>query len=649
MRREVSHSGLVHRLGKAAGCKPSRVRISPPPPWIIKIIMCGIVGYIGKRNAQEVLLIGLKRLEYRGYDSAGIAVVSKNGKIKHTRAVGKVAELEKKLSKARASSACAGIAHTRWATHGKPAVKNAHPHEAGDIYLVHNGIIENYQELKNKLNKKGCKFTSDTDSEVLAHLIDLEHKKGTDLRKSVRQALAHVQGAYALAVMSANEPGVLVAARMSSPLVLGVGDGEYILASDAAAIVPYTKRVIYLEDGEIAEVSSKEYRVTTLEDKKRHKKECELEWGEEEAKLEGYQHFMLKEIHEQPDAIREAVRGRSNPNAGEVKLGGLDSVAAELRDIKRIVITSCGTSYNAGLIGEYLFESVAGIPTEVEYASEFRYREAPIDDGTAVLAISQSGETADTLAAVKEAKKKKALTLGIVNAVGSTIARDTDAGVYNHAGPEIAVASTKALISQVSILLMFTVFLGRQRKMKRAEAQKLLQELDRLPVKIEKWLKKNTKIVEKIAKKYSKFNNLLYIGRKYQFPVALEGALKIKELAYIHAEGYAAGEMKHGPIALIDKSMPSIVVAPKDSVYEKTLGAIEEIKARGGQVLAITTPNAKEVIKLADDVIIIPKTEEALMSLLTILPVQLLSYYAAVARGHNVDKPRNLAKSVTVE
>ncbi len=608
--------------------------------------MCGIVGYIGKRNAQEVLLQGLQRLEYRGYDSAGMAVSIGIGKVKHTRAVGKVVELEKKLTK---SDASIGIAHTRWATHGKPAVKNAHPHKAGSIYLVHNGIIENYQELKDRLIKKGCKFHSDTDSEVLAHLINLEYAKSSNLRGAVRRALTHVRGAYALAAMSASEPEVLVAARMSSPLVIGVGEGEYILASDAAAIVPYTKRVVYLEDGEIAEIRANSLNVTTLKDKKRHKKECELEWDVDEAKLTGYPHFMLKEIYEQPTSIKEAVRGRMNVKEGSVTLGGLASAAEELRDIDRIIITSCGTSYHAGLVGEYLLEELAGVATEVEYASEFRYRNSPIGKGTVVLVISQSGETADTLAAIREAKKKGALTLGIVNAVGSTISRETTAGVYNHAGPEVSVASTKAFTSQVSILVLLAVFLGRQRSLKVARASALLSALEGVPKLIEQFLKKENDNIKKLAKRYAKYDNMLYIGRKYQFPIALEGALKIKEIAYIHAEGYAAGEMKHGPIALIDKDMPTIVLAPRDSVYEKTLAAIEETRARGGKVFAITTKDAKDVIKQADDCIIIPKTEEVLMPLLSTVAVQLLAYYAAVARGHDVDKPRNLAKSVTVE
>ena len=616
--------------------------------------MCGIVGYIGTRDAQEVLLTGLQNLEYRGYDSAGMVTFGEKGQARCTRAVGKVVELKKKLRIKARGAHIMGIAHTRWATHGNPSVANAHPHRSGNIYLVHNGIIENYQELREKLMKDGYVFASDTDSEVIAHLINREYAKSTgqqgSLHNAVRKALVHVRGAYAVAVTSADEPDVLVAARMSSPLVLGVGNGEYVLASDAVAIIPYTKRVIYLEDGEIAEIRKDSHRVTTLQDKKKHKKECTLEWDEKEVKLEGYPHFMLKEIFEQPASIKDALRGRMNAKKGSVTLGGLVAVEDELKDIDKIIITSCGTSYCAGLLGEYLFEELSGIPTEVEYASEFRYRKSPIGIGTVVLAISQSGETADTLSSVREAKKNGALTLGIVNAVASSIARETVAGVYNHAGPEVSVASTKAFTSQVSILVLLAIFLGKQRKLKTASAVRILTALEQVPKLIEQFLTNNEKNIKKLVKKYAKYDNMIYIGRKYQFPIALEGALKIKEVAYIHAEGYAAGELKHGPIALIDREvMPTVVLAPRDSMYEKTISAIEEIKARGGKVLAITTADAKEVIAGADDHILVPKTEEALMPLLTIIAAQLLAYYAAVARGHDVDKPRNLAKSVTVE
>jgi len=617
--------------------------------------MCGIVGYIGeKRDARDVLLDGLKTLEYRGYDSAGVAMLNGDGTVKYVRAVGGVANLEKKLGRGSASGASArvslGIAHTRWATHGKPSVANAHPHKAGNIYLVHNGIIENYQELRDDLKEKSCEFLSDTDSEVLAHLINTEYEANKDsLHTAVRKALARVQGAYAIAVIAFDNPDTLVAARMSSPLVIGVGDGEYIVASDASAIAPHTKRVIYLEDGEIAEIKTHSHKITTLENTKRHKKEQALEWNESEAKLAGYPHFMLKEIYEQPMSVTEALRGRVNAKTGAVTLGGLAPVVKELQDIKRIIITSCGTSYNAGLIGEYLFENIAEVATEVEYSSEFRYRNSPIDTGTAVLIISQSGETADSLSALHEAKKRGALTLGIVNAVGSTISRETSAGIYNHAGPEVSVASTKAFTSQISILILLTVFIGKQKKLKTSRAKTLLSALEKVPKLMNRFLKENEKSIKKIAYKYAKYDNMLYIARKYQFPVALEGALKIKEIAYIHAEGYPAGEMKHGPIALIDKNMPTVVLAPRDSVYKKTLGSIEEIKARGGKVLAITTADAKEVIKIADDYIIVPKMQEEVLPLLTTLAVQLLAYHAAIARGHNVDRPRNLAKSVTVE
>jgi glutamine---fructose-6-phosphate transaminase (isomerizing) len=608
--------------------------------------MCGIVGYIGKKShAYEVLLEGLKRLEYRGYDSAGLCVYS-NKKVKKYRSVGKVAALEEKIGDHVIRSSI-GIAHTRWATHGKPSVKNAHPHSSGKIHLVHNGIIENYQELKSGLEKKGYIFSSDTDSEVVVHLIADENKKN-DFETAVYNTIAKLRGAYALVIFSEDDPDKLIAVRNSSPLVVGVGVDEYIIASDASAIVQHTDRVIYLEDGEFMILTPRGYRITNLRGKKKNKKEQLLEWTDDEVQKEGYKHFMLKEIFEQPRAIEDAVRGRIVINDGVARMGGLREVEDQLRGIERIIIISCGTSYCAGLIGEYMFEEYAGIPTEVEYASEFRYRKPLINKRTAVIAISQSGETADTLAAIREAKNKGGLTLGIVNAVGSTIARETDAGVYNHAGPEIGVASTKAFTSQLAILALLTVYLGRQRDMSMTMGKRILKELCIIPKKMNV-IFKYEKEIQKIAKKYAKNQSMFYLGRKYNFPIALEGALKIKEISYIHAEGYAAGEMKHGPIALIDESFPSIILVPKDSVYEKTLSAIEEIKARGGKVIAITTKGAKEVEKFADEVIYIPKTLEMLTPLLTVVPLQLLAYYAGVAKGFDVDRPRNLAKSVTVE
>jgi glucosamine--fructose-6-phosphate aminotransferase (isomerizing) len=609
--------------------------------------MCGIVGYIGKdNNADEILIEGLKRLEYRGYDSAGICVL--DGKKEKTfKAIGKVKSLEQKM-KNKCRDSKIGIAHTRWATHGKPSIKNAHPHVSGKIHLVHNGIIENYQELREALIKKGHKFYSETDSEVVAHLID-EYNKEYNFEDAVVKSLSDIDGAYALVIIHTDEPEKMIAVRNSSPLVIGVIDEGFVLASDTSAIIQHTNRVVYLDDGEMVLFTPETYKVKTFGGRNKKKKEQILEWNDEQAQKEGYEHFMLKEIFEQPNAITDAFRGRIVLKDGMVKLGGLTEVDDELRDIERIVIVSCGTSYCAGLVGEYMFEEYAGIPTEVEYASEFRYRKPLIDKKTVVIAISQSGETADTLAAVREAKNKGGLTLGIVNVVGSTIARETDAGIYNHAGTEVGVASTKAFTSQLSILILLTVFLGRQRRMSLTMGKRILSELQKIPKKMDE-IFQDEKNIKRIARKYSKYSSMFYLGRKYNFPIAMEGALKIKEISYIHAEGYASGEMKHGPIALIDKDFPSVILAPKDSVYDKTLSAVEEIKARGGKVVVITTQGNKEKIKKqANDVIEIPKTLEILTPLLSVVPLQLLAYYAGVKKGFDVDKPRNLAKSVTVE
>ncbi|XLQ20335.1 MAG: glutamine--fructose-6-phosphate transaminase (isomerizing) [Candidatus Moraniibacteriota bacterium] len=608
--------------------------------------MCGIVGYIGKDNkAGEVLLEGLKRLEYRGYDSAGICIIDKN-KQKTFRSIGKVDGLERKIGNCCIDTNI-GIAHTRWATHGKPSVKNAHPHSSGKIHLVHNGIIENYQELKDRLIKKGHKFESETDSEVVAHLID-EYNNKNNFEDSVSNALRDIRGAYALVILHEDEPEKMIAVRNSSPLVIGVADNGFILASDASAIIQHTNKVIYLDDGELVVFTPDTYNVKTFGGRNKKKKEQILDWDDEQAQKEGYDHFMLKEIFEQPNAVADAVRGRIIAKDGLARLGGLSSVEDKLRDIERIVIVSCGTSYCAGLVGEYMLEEYAGIPTEVEYASEFRYRKPLIDKKTAVIAISQSGETADTLAAIREAKNKGGLTLGIVNAVGSTIARETDAGIYNHAGVEVGVASTKAFTSQLSILVLLTVFLGRQRNMSLTMGKRILSELKKIPKKMDEVFE-DEKNIKRIAKKYSKYSSMFYLGRKYNFPIAMEGALKIKEISYIHAEGYASGEMKHGPIALIDKDFPSIILAPKDSVYEKTLSAIEEIKARGGKIVAVTTSGTKEIEKYANDTIYIPKTLEILTPIISVVPLQLMAYYAGVSKGFDVDRPRNLAKSVTVE
>jgi glutamine---fructose-6-phosphate transaminase (isomerizing) len=609
--------------------------------------MCGIVGYIGKNKAYPILIEGLKRLEYRGYDSAGISILDA-GKTVTVKAVGKVASLEEKVG-SQDILGMIGIAHTRWATHGKPSENNAHPHSdcKKEIFLVHNGIIENYKELKEKLEKRGHKFVSETDSEVLAHLIEEFHEKET-LKESVRKALIGVRGTYGIAVKSKKEPDVLVIARNGSPLLLGIGKDEFIVASDVSAVIRYTDQVIYLNDGEIAEVRKDGFEVSNLKKKKIEKGISTVDWSVEEAEKKGYDHFMLKEIFEQPEAIENAIRGRLIPKEGEATLGGLRDVGGKLRDLKRLILVSCGTSYYAAVVGKYMLEEYAGIETQVEYASEFRYRKPILDKNTAVIAISQSGETADTLAAIREAKNKDSLALGIVNVVGSSIARETDAGVYNHAGPEIGVASTKAFTSQISILVLLTLYLGRQRNMSFVMGKRIVDELKKIPKFIEAVLAQSRDI-KKIANKYKKFGNFLYLGRKYNFPIALEGALKIKEIAYVHAEGYPSGEMKHGPIALIDKNFPSVILAPKDSVYEKSISGIQEIKARGGYVIAIATKGDKSIGKLADEVIYIPKTLEMLTPLVSVVPLQLLAYYTAVKKGLDVDKPRNLAKSVTVE
>lgn len=617
--------------------------------------MCGIIGYVGHQKAKPILMEGLKRLEYRGYDSAGLAVLG-NKKIKSVRAVGKVAELEKKIAGSDLEGTI-GIAHTRWATHGKPSVANSHPHTdcKNEIFVVHNGIIENYLELKNNLLKKGHKFKSETDTEVIAHLIEDERKNTGDLFEAVQKALFQLMGAYGIAVISKNDPDMIVVAKKGSPLLFGVGEGEYVVSSDAAAIINHTKQVIYLSDGEVAKITPQGYQVIEMGQGKVKKEMVEINWSQESAQKGGFKHFMLKEIHEQPQAIESAIQGRVDKFIKEGSqipiLGGLaptSEVKDRLAKIKRIIIVSCGTSYYSGLVGEYMIEEYTGIPVEVETASEFRYRKPVLDETTAVLAISQSGETADTLEAIREGKLKGALTLGIVNVVGSTISRETDAGVYNHAGPEIGVASTKAFTSQLSILALVTLSLGRQRQMSFVMGRRIAEELKRIPGLIKKILKKEEEI-KLIAKKYGKYENWLYLGRKYNFPIAMEGALKLKEISYVHAEGYAAGEMKHGPIAMIDGNFPSLFIVPTDSVYEKVISGMEEVKARGGKILAIATEKNKEITKLVDDVIYIPKTLEMLTPLLSVIPLQLLAYYIGVNKGYDVDKPRNLAKSVTVE
>lgn len=609
--------------------------------------MCGIVGYVGtKAQAGGVLLDGLHRLEYRGYDSAGMFLIA-DGKPRTFRAVGKVAALEEKIGDT-VPAATVGIAHTRWATHGKPSVANAHPHASGKVHVVHNGIIENYQQLKDALIAKGHVFRSETDTEVIAHIIDEECTQH-NFEEAVYCALGQIRGAYALAVVHEDEPDKIIAVRNSSPLVVGVAKDAYIIASDVAAIIAYTDRVIYPDDGEVVICTPDGHRITTARGRARHKTPHTIAWTEGQAQKGGYAHFMLKEIFEQPHAMEDAMRGRILLKEGMARLGGLAAVDRRLKNVQRVVILSCGTSYNAGLVGKYMLEEYAGVHADVEIASEFRYRKTPIDSKTAILAISQSGETADTLAAIREAKTKGALALGIVNVVGSSIARETDAGIYTHAGPEIGVASTKAFTAQLTVLALLTVYMGRSRGMSLTMGKHILSELRSVPAKIDEIFATKSAI-KRIAKKYAGIPNMYYLGRKYQYPIALEGALKIKEISYIHAEGYPAGELKHGPIALIDKQFPSVMIAPHDSVFDKMASAIAEVRARDGKVIAITTADGKaRLASAANDIIVVPKTIEMLMPILTTIPMQLLAYYVGVAKGYDVDKPRNLAKSVTVE
>jgi glucosamine--fructose-6-phosphate aminotransferase (isomerizing) len=606
--------------------------------------MCGIFAYTGDKgkDAKKVLLDGLLSLEYRGYDSAGI-YTPESGSVKTK---GAVAELTKRVP--AKFSGKSGIAHLRWATHGEPTEKNAHPHSdcEGELWLVHNGIIENFKELKEDLAKKGHTFRSDSDTEILAHLVEEHLKHDKSFEKAALAALNEVRGTYGIAMQYKGEPDKIIAARMGSPIVLGLGNGEHFIASDPSPILPYTKKVVFLEDGEIAVITPTSHKVLKLNAEMVKREPTEIDWNVEQAQKGGYEHFMLKEIMEGPHVVEDTLRGRLLDDGA--KLGGLESVATQLGKIERILITACGTAYYAGLVGEYMLEEYAGIPVEVEYASEFRYRSPVLNQRTALIAISQSGETIDTLEAIREGKRRGALTLGIVNAVGSTIARETDAGVYNHAGPEIGVASTKALVSQLTALALFALFLGRQRDLSAKTAGEIVKELRLLPKKIGTILEKTDEI-KRIAKKYADARDFLFIGRKYNFPVALEGALKVKEISYVHAEGYGAGEMKHGPIAMIDDHFPTVALATRNSVYEKMISNIQQIKARKGPVIAVATEGDKEIGKLADDVMYVPDTIEMLQPILNVVPLQLFAYYFATAKGFNVDRPRNLAKSVTVE
>ena len=610
--------------------------------------MCGIVGYVGKRIALPILIDGLKRLEYRGYDSAGVALLQ-DGKLQIKKCVGKVSQLED-ASKAMKSTATVGIGHTRWATHGTPNDVNAHPHVDcnNNIALIHNGVIENYATLKKKLETLGHVFKSATDTEVLVHLIEEFSRWNKDLDQAVRGALKEVTGTYGIIVLNIFKQDTLIVARKGSPLVIGYGDEEIVIASDASALVQHTRKVTYLEDGEVAVVTAQDVTIKTLSDVEITKVVEDLTFDLEQIEKGGFTHFMLKEIHEQPETIENSLRGRLLEDDGSVKLGGLSEVIDKITRAPRLIFAACGTSWHAALIGEYMLEQYARISVEVEYASEFRYRNPILTKDDVVLLISQSGETADTLAALREAKAQGATVIGICNVVGSSIARESDGGVYIHAGPEIGVASTKAFTSQLTVLALLTILIARSKGMPREKGIELVKELKRLPEKVQAILSDSKKI-EFIANEFKDTKNFLYLGRGYNFPAALEGALKLKEISYIHAEGYPAAEMKHGPIALIDENMPVVFIAPQDRTYEKIMSNIQEVKARNGKVIAIVNNEEDGIHNLADYKIYIPKTLDLFSPILSVIPLQLLAYYIAVSRGCNVDQPRNLAKSVTVE
>jgi glucosamine--fructose-6-phosphate aminotransferase (isomerizing) len=612
--------------------------------------MCGIVGYVGAKGAGPILLKGLRRLEYRGYDSAGLTVISPEGRLCTVKEAGKLTQLESVLEEGMPPGTC-GIAHTRWATHGAPNRVNAHPHwsQARDIALVHNGIIENADVLRLKLSELGYAFETDTDTEAMVHLVDEAFRENATLEDAVLAALDQIEGAYGVAVVSSRDPGKIVVARNGSPLLIGIGkNGENLVGSDASAVIQHTKDVVYLDDGDCAVLTAEDYRIFRAGKDEVRRSVHRIEWDLEAAEKGGYEHFMLKEICQQPTSLRNVMRGRLLEETGDVRLGGVTLSDEDLAGIRRIVITACGTSWHAALIGEYMLEELAGIPVEVEYASEFRYRSPVIEEGTLVLAISQSGETADTLAALDEARARGALTMGIVNVVGSSITRKTDFGIYLHAGPEIGVASTKAFTSQILALALFTLYIGRRRKLSIIQGRELVAALKELPDQVEQALSL-APLTRELAAEYGSARNFLYLGRGYQFPVALEGALKLKEVSYIHAEGYPAAEMKHGPIALIDEDMPVVALAPRDPVYAKVVSNIEEVSARGGRILAVVSGEAPELIGKVDHVIEVPHTVPALLPVLTSIPLQLLAYHAAIYRKRDVDQPRNLAKSVTVE
>jgi glucosamine--fructose-6-phosphate aminotransferase (isomerizing) len=609
--------------------------------------MCGIVGYIGPRPAAHLLIEGLRRLEYRGYDSAGIAVVNGAG-LKIHKAAGKLTALEQQLN-GNLPGGTLGIGHTRWATHGAPTTPNAHPHtdQSGRIAVIHNGIIENASAIRKALVQRGHSFRSETDTEVLAHLVG-EFYRG-NLEEAVALALRDVEGAYGLAFISADEPNVLVAARKGSPLLVGVGENEWFVASDASPLLQYTRSVVYLDDGEMAVLTRDGYRVRTLDTARISKPIAQIEWDLATIERGGYAHFMLKEICEQPESLGNTLRGHLLEDEGTARVSGLNLSDEQLAKIQRVVITACGTSWHSGLIGEYMLEEMARLPVEVEYASEFRYRNPVVDEHTLVIGVSQSGETADTLAAIREAKHRGARTIGVVNVVGSTIAREVDGGIYLHAGPEVGVASTKAFTSQVAALALISLRIARLRSLSILQGRQIIQALKCLPDQMAEILQRSEEI-ERLAERFlSTTHNALYLGRGVNFPVALEGALKLKEISYIHAEGYPAAEMKHGPIALIDENMPVVFIAPRDAVHPKIVSNIEEVKARGGKVVALINPGDAEIERLAEATFEIPETLDLLTPILTSIPLQLLAYYVAVRRGCNVDQPRNLAKSVTVE
>ena len=610
--------------------------------------MCGIVGYIGTKQAAPLIVQGLKRLEYRGYESAGVCLLADGG-IRIEKKAGRVMDLERAVDMDQLHGTV-GVGHTRWATHGVPNDANAHPHtdQSGTIALVHNGIIENYLTIKKKLLNAGYTFRSDTDSEVLAVFIGMLYETLQDLEQAVRTALAEVEGTFGIVVISTHDPDMIIAARRGSPLILGIGNGEYLVASDAAAVIAHTRQVVYLNENEMAILRRDGFQTKTIANIDTHSVVEEIAFELEQIEKGGFEHFMLKEIYEQPITFRDGFRGRLQTEEGTVKLGGLATVREKLQSAKRIIITACGTSWHAALVGEYLIEALARVPVEVEYASEFRYRNPIISSDDVVIAISQSGETADTLAAIREAKLKGATVIGMVNVVGSTIARETDAGVYLHAGPEIGVASTKAFTSQLCVLTQFALYMGRMRGLSAEEGKRIAQELERIPEYISMILERADD-VKAIAHAYAHASNFLYLGRGYNFPAALEGALKLKEISYIHAEGYPAAEMKHGPIALIDENMPVVFIAPHDEIYDKIVSNIEEVRARNGRVIAIADDEDTYIENVANHVLRVPRTLPILTPILASIPLQLLAYYIAVERGCNVDMPRNLAKSVTVE